>query len=348
MLPQLPKAPWKNLNLHRMIHPRFKFNLWLAVQHRLATVERLQKIGIQVPMNCIFCNQEEDYFDHLFFNCHYSKQVWSRSLKWLGIHISIGSWQQELNWMCKVAKKKNAHAERLDVLLAVQHRLTTVERLQRIGIQVPMNCIFCNQEEDYFDHLFFNCHYSKQVWSRSLKWLGIHISIGSWQQELNWMCKVAKKKNAHAERLDVLLAVQHRLATVERLQKIGIQVPMNCIFCNQEEEYFDHLFFNCPYSKQVWSRSLKWLGIHRSIGSWKQELDWMCKVAKKKNAHAEITCCTFATVVYNIWRDRNTLRLRKGQVTVTRTCKDIAMHLHIQGRNTAAWQTVLNMLNPFP
>ncbi|KAH0654439.1 hypothetical protein KY290_031401 [Solanum tuberosum] len=126
------------------------------------------------------------------------------------------------------------------------------------------------------------------------------------------------------------LAIQQRLATVERLQKIGIQVPM------------------CVYSNQIWTRMLKWMGNYRSIGPWQQEIEWVSRIAKKKIAQAEAICCTFAMVIYNIWKDRNTLRFKRGQVEVSHTCKDIAMHLHIQGRNKASWQTMLSSLNHFP
>ncbi|KAH0650557.1 hypothetical protein KY284_030469 [Solanum tuberosum] len=146
----------------------------------------------------------------------------------------------------------------------------------------------------------------------------------------------------------IWLAIQQRLATVERLQKIGIQVPMLCIFCDQEVESFEHLFFRCVYSNQIWTRMLKWMGNYRSIGPWQQEIEWVSQIAKKKTSQAEAICCTFAMVIYNIWKDRNTLRFKRGQVEVSHTCKDIAMHLHIQGRNKASWPTMLSSLNHFP
>ncbi|KAH0724837.1 hypothetical protein KY284_000702 [Solanum tuberosum] len=77
-------------------------------------------------------------------------------------------------------------------------------------------------------------------------------------------------------------------------------------------------------------------GNYKSIGPWQQEIEWVSRIAKKKTALAEAICCTFAMVIYNIWKDKNTLRFKRGEVEVSRTCKDIAMHLHIQGRNKAS------------
>lgn len=47
--PQFQRVPQKSLILSPQLHLRFKFNLWLVAHGRLPTVDRLQKIGIQVP-----------------------------------------------------------------------------------------------------------------------------------------------------------------------------------------------------------------------------------------------------------------------------------------------------------
>ncbi|KAH0672642.1 hypothetical protein KY290_024876 [Solanum tuberosum] len=62
------RVPWKSLTLHKHIHPTHRFHLWLAVQQRLSTVDRLQKFGIQVPIECAFCSQEERH--SLTFSSH--------------------------------------------------------------------------------------------------------------------------------------------------------------------------------------------------------------------------------------------------------------------------------------
>ncbi|XP_070056721.1 uncharacterized protein [Nicotiana tomentosiformis] len=86
LLPQLPKVTWKSIHMHPQIHPRFKFHLWLAIHQRLSTVERLQKFGIQVPFNCVFCALNIKIFSHLFFECSSTSMLWIRMLKWLGHH----------------------------------------------------------------------------------------------------------------------------------------------------------------------------------------------------------------------------------------------------------------------
>ncbi|WMV07982.1 hypothetical protein MTR67_001367 [Solanum verrucosum] len=46
---QNPRVPWKSFTLHKHLHPRQIFHLWLVVQQRLSTVDPLQKFGIQLP-----------------------------------------------------------------------------------------------------------------------------------------------------------------------------------------------------------------------------------------------------------------------------------------------------------
>lgn len=86
---------------------------------------------------------------------------------------------------------------------------------------------------------------------------------------------IALQHNIHPRhKFLVWLAAWRRLATFERLQKFGIQVSPACAFCAAPIETFDHLYFECPMTRALWSRLLLWLGLSRTIGSWQQELEW--------------------------------------------------------------------------
>ncbi|KAH0639508.1 hypothetical protein KY285_036094 [Solanum tuberosum] len=74
-----------------------------------------------------------------------------------------------------------------------------------------------------------------------------------------------------------------RLATIERLEKFGIQVPPNCVFCGTTKETFDHLYF----------------------GSQRSQVAWISAIAKKTIQGAEIATSVFVMIVYIIWRERN-------------------------------------------
>ncbi|XP_075101668.1 uncharacterized protein LOC142177103 [Nicotiana tabacum] len=89
LMPQYQKVPWKSIVLHSSIHPRFKFILWLATHERLATMDRLNTIGVQVPQDCAFCKATTETLEHLFFECSVTRSVWRRVLVWLSMKRNI-------------------------------------------------------------------------------------------------------------------------------------------------------------------------------------------------------------------------------------------------------------------
>ncbi|XP_019242573.1 PREDICTED: uncharacterized protein LOC109222707 [Nicotiana attenuata] len=144
------------------------------------------------------------------------------------------------------------------------------------------------------------------------------------------------------------LATNQRIATVDRLIKFGIQVQAECIFCGKAEETFEHLYFGCQNTRELWDRILKWLGHTRQIGDWSQELNWMNNIAKKKEYKAEMTVASFAMVMYCIWRERNSMRFNKGRYNIDEVCREVAMHIHIQGRKKIKWKKGLELVNKMP
>ncbi|XP_016566883.1 uncharacterized protein LOC107865033 [Capsicum annuum] len=134
------------------------------------------------------------------------------------------------------------------------------------------------------------------------------------------------------------LAVQIRLATVDRLLKLGIQVPKTCVFCGAADEVFDHLFFECNFTKNMLGRLLYWLGITRRIGSWNGEIEWLITSVKLKSGHRKILVATFIMLIYGIWKTRNLLRFQNGTCSSDKICRDIAIHIHTKGANVIRWK----------
>ncbi|XP_013632695.1 PREDICTED: uncharacterized protein LOC106338211 [Brassica oleracea var. oleracea] len=54
--------------------PRHAFLVWLAIQNRLSTRDRMRKWGIL--QGCVLCGERDETRDHLFFACPYSYTVW--------------------------------------------------------------------------------------------------------------------------------------------------------------------------------------------------------------------------------------------------------------------------------
>ncbi|XP_056690291.1 uncharacterized protein [Spinacia oleracea] len=75
MLGQFPKITWRRLLCNNLDSPKSLFILWLVVQGRLPTKDRLQHWGISTDGMCILCGTELETLQHLFFQCSYSGQV---------------------------------------------------------------------------------------------------------------------------------------------------------------------------------------------------------------------------------------------------------------------------------
>lgn len=68
---QWSKLVWFSQNI-----PRYAFILWLAVNERLNTQDRLEKWKIENFQFCAFCKDVKDSHCHLFTEYSYAKQVW--------------------------------------------------------------------------------------------------------------------------------------------------------------------------------------------------------------------------------------------------------------------------------
>ncbi|XP_019262929.1 PREDICTED: uncharacterized protein LOC109240714 [Nicotiana attenuata] len=144
------------------------------------------------------------------------------------------------------------------------------------------------------------------------------------------------------------LAVQKRLATVDRLLKLGITVPTDCIFCRHSIETFNHLFFECPIAKSLWTKLCLWLGHKRNIGDWEFELKWISKKAKSRAGINGIICCVFAMTVALILRERNKGRFEDSKYDEHQICKEIVLHIHVRGKHNRKWRELLQKLHWIP
>ncbi|OIS96633.1 hypothetical protein A4A49_60679, partial [Nicotiana attenuata] len=104
-------------------------------------------------------------------------------------------------------------------------------------------------------------------------------------------------------------------------QKMGIQVHSSCVFCGLADEHFEHLFFDCSYTKTIWQRLLNWLGYPRQIRTWTEELQWVTTYARQKKGIGTIIAVVFGMLIYLLWRDRNMIRFQNGRSSSEGICQ---------------------------
>ncbi|XP_074310505.1 uncharacterized protein LOC141646531 [Silene latifolia] len=110
------------------------------------------------------------------------------------------------------------------------------------------------------------------------------------------------------------LLAHRRLLTQDRLLRMGIIQSNTCFLCGLQEESMNHLFFECPFSRQCrdlvsdWCRVL--LPLQNCINWW---IELRQAVACKKKVIAVI----LSGLLYHVWHCRNKCRVEESVVRPT-------------------------------
>lgn len=95
-----PLVPWFQTIWCKGGIPKHNFLAWLFVLNRCPTRDRLLGWGLTVDPICLLCNSLPESRDHMFFECSYSWEVWSRTTvkcqvstprDWMGIVSYLNS-----------------------------------------------------------------------------------------------------------------------------------------------------------------------------------------------------------------------------------------------------------------
>lgn len=106
----------------KSIIPRHQFILWLAIQQRLADVDRLERWGIQVDKGCVLYSSDiEETMSHLLLACPYSKHLWGFILAWLGKNRRSGFWQDKVQWASNSVNNSRPRASILGFQFCLPH-----------------------------------------------------------------------------------------------------------------------------------------------------------------------------------------------------------------------------------
>ncbi|XP_056862775.1 uncharacterized protein LOC130510467 [Raphanus sativus] len=96
----------------------------------------------------------------------------------------------------------------------------------------------------------------------------------------------------------------NRLSTRDRLGEWGLDVPSSCLLCSMFDENRQHLFFDCDYSKEVWSFFSSKAHLTPPL-SFEDCLRWMKDPTTDRNVNL-ILKLAFQASCYAIWKERNT------------------------------------------
>ena len=86
------EVKWSPLIWFTQCIPKHSFVLWMAIQEKLLTQDRIKRWGTYDMMVCSLCKCHEESHIHLFFQCNFSNKVWTHMLKMMGCNIDETQW----------------------------------------------------------------------------------------------------------------------------------------------------------------------------------------------------------------------------------------------------------------
>ncbi|XP_019227715.1 PREDICTED: uncharacterized protein LOC109208999 [Nicotiana attenuata] len=126
------RISWKTLRFGNNARPKAQFTVWLQMQGRLLTVDRIDSWGVNVDHVCNLCNSQNETRNHIFMDCPYSVKVREGVLKWMKVpSFRTTQWEQLENWIIQRAKGKSQRAQVFKMEYTEWVHTMWIERNQR-------------------------------------------------------------------------------------------------------------------------------------------------------------------------------------------------------------------------
>ncbi|GJR11952.1 reverse transcriptase domain, reverse transcriptase zinc-binding domain protein [Tanacetum coccineum] len=103
------EVPWYDLVWFSSCIPRHAVNMWLIMKKILKTQDTLSSWDVAAGhMNvCPLCETQPDSHEHLFFDCSFSFQIWSRIKQFAGLMGSGSSLDSIVSILMPIVKRKS-------------------------------------------------------------------------------------------------------------------------------------------------------------------------------------------------------------------------------------------------
>ncbi|XP_009779134.1 uncharacterized protein [Nicotiana sylvestris] len=159
----------------------------------------------------------------------------------------------------------------------------------------------------------------------------IYLQLLGDQPRMPWKCLMFGNAARPKAKFTVLLQMQNRLLTADRLNKWGMQVEGKHSLCQREEETKDHLFVECDYTKTVMQKLMHWTQNQNIVAAtWDQHVHEVIKRAKGKSKEAQLFKMLYSEVVHSIWIERNKRIFEKISIGWEKIAKEIACVCYVR------------------
>ncbi|GJR05326.1 reverse transcriptase domain-containing protein, partial [Tanacetum coccineum] len=115
------------------------------------------------------------------------------------------------------------------------------------------------------------------------------------------------------------LIFKQRLRTQDCLRswEVVVSLAVVCPLCETQPDSHEHLFFDCPFSQQVWSRVQQVAGLTGAGPSFDSIVTHLMPIAKRKSFKSCIGKLVVAAAAYFVWHERNARLFNKVKRSVT-------------------------------
>ncbi|KAK3212622.1 hypothetical protein Dsin_017328 [Dipteronia sinensis] len=101
-----PLVPWFELLWYSHNIPRMSFILWLAIRGRLSTLDHVHLYNPYVGTLCVLCSSSPETHAHFFFECAYSKVIWSHLKDMCGRPWNGHNWTRFIALGCSTLERE--------------------------------------------------------------------------------------------------------------------------------------------------------------------------------------------------------------------------------------------------
>ncbi|KAL2894924.1 hypothetical protein RDABS01_010833 [Bienertia sinuspersici] len=135
----------------------------------------------------------------------------------------------------------------------------------------------------------------------------VYLALKEENPKMFWHRNVWGRLSMPKHQFCAWLAIQERLNTKERLERMGVIKDTDCVLCQGAKETWNHLFFQCPYSKQIIQDINQWLGANPTVRSIPHLYRWINRRTKVSKFQKEIWCAAINATIYHLWQQRNNM-----------------------------------------
>uniref|UniRef100_A0A251VNU9 Putative RNA-directed DNA polymerase, eukaryota, Reverse transcriptase zinc-binding domain protein n=1 Tax=Helianthus annuus TaxID=4232 RepID=A0A251VNU9_HELAN len=126
------------------------------------------------------------------------------------------------------------------------------------------------------------------------------------------------------------LIMRGKLLTQDKILQWGIERRKNmnmmcCMLCYQNNDSHSHLFFECPFSAQVWISVRQKVDMVSVQPKWTDIIDWLLPRARSRSVANYAARLLVAASAYIIWQERNA-RIFKNQMRPPEVISEVILN----------------------